>query len=107
MCCIEYFLDDYAEQSKGDSNDSESPQKTYNLKNSVQVWSDYLSTHLHPKSLYMLSDIWHQNTKSSKEEEYWGFMPGQASMKKETNQEEIYDRIRLLAECCGSLQVSY
>ena len=96
------FTDDSSDLAKSDG--SESPQKTYNLKKNVQVWSDFLHTHLHPRSIYMLNDVWNYQQGSNKED-YWGFLPGKAVMKKETNQDEVVDRIRLLAESCGSLQV--
>jgi len=31
--------------------------KFYNLDNEVRVWSDYLSVHLHPRSIQLVQDF--------------------------------------------------
>lgn len=87
----------------------EKSKKVFDLSNKVKVWSDFLRPHLHHKTIYLMREICHQdNTSVAKEEDVkigWSFQEGIAAMKRQDTNEEICDRIRLLSESSGSLQV--
>lgn len=83
---------------------SEKETKIFNISDKVNVWSDFLRPHLHPKAIFLLEDVLHPEICN---ETFDGrtFLDGISIFQKERTEEEVMDRIRLLAESCGSLQV--
>lgn len=81
-------------------------QKIYDLTKSVSVWSDFLRPHLHPSSIYLLNDTSFKTGRatSNSDEGIWGFPSGSAFFQRDEVEEEVSDRIRLMAESCNSLQ---
>lgn len=73
----------------------------------MKVWSDFLRPHFHPNTIYLLDDALARNGRGvgSDEENCWGFPLGYSVSQREEVEDEITDRIRLLAESCNSLQV--
>lgn len=96
-------IDDTIADSKVANSVPVSLQKVYDLSNSVKVWSDYLRPHLHPNSVYLLDDNYIVSGSAS-EEGSWGFPSGTMLWQREEVEDTITDRIRILAEACGSLQ---
>lgn len=90
------------------SSSSTASQKIYDLSKSVKVWSDFLRPHLHPNSLYLIDEKFLQSGRTVVEgsQSNYGFLAGSAVFQREDVEDGITDRIRLLAESCGSLQVS-
>ncbi|KAG1681982.1 Protein misato 1 [Nymphon striatum] len=83
-----------------DTSSDSKVNNLYNLDESVEVWSDFLRVHLHPKSIYVLKD--HQF--NSNEESFSVFGFGKELFDCETHRDELEDRIRYFAEECDYLQ---
>ncbi|KAK3872412.1 hypothetical protein Pcinc_022512 [Petrolisthes cinctipes] len=100
-------VDDLIVSTKGEDNTTASTEKIYDLSKSVRVWSDFLRPHLHPNSIYLLNSL-HvyggRGLAGDGEGDLWGFPSGTTVFQREDVEEEITDRIRLLAESCNSLQ---
>ncbi|KAK4307568.1 hypothetical protein Pmani_020712 [Petrolisthes manimaculis] len=100
-------VDDLNISTKGEDNTTSSTEKIYDLSKSVRVWSDFLRPHLHPNSIYLLNSL-HvyggRGLAGEGEGDLWGFPSGTKIFQREDVEEEITDRIRLLAESCNSLQ---
>nr|XP_045594408.1 protein misato homolog 1-like [Procambarus clarkii]XP_045594409.1 protein misato homolog 1-like [Procambarus clarkii]XP_045594410.1 protein misato homolog 1-like [Procambarus clarkii] len=99
-------IDDSSVFSKGPENHLALSQKIYDLSKSVSVWSDFLRPHLHPNSIYLLDDtsVKIGRPSGNNDEKIWGFPSGSALFCKEEVEDEITDRIRLIAESCNNLQ---
>jgi hypothetical protein len=70
------------------------------LDNSVQFWTDYLKSYLHPRSVYELPNTWHGVT------DFENYASGQGFFKEQEQREEIENRLRFFVEECDHLQVS-
>ncbi|XP_070581261.1 protein misato homolog 1-like [Ptychodera flava] len=75
-------------------------KKIYNLDNQVNVWSDYLRIHLHPKTCSVVQEYTHDSVT----EQFDVFMYGQQVMNNTKTADDIEDRIRFFTEECDSLQ---
>lgn len=73
---------------------------TYNLDNDVHVWSDFLRTGLHPRSIHLLQDYHHDNP----EQPFNIFGVGQQVCSDRSQWDIIEDRIRYFTEECDLLQ---
>ncbi|KAK7011429.1 protein misato 1 [Biomphalaria glabrata] len=72
----------------------------YNLDNVVEVWSDYLRTSFHPRSVFILKDHLHNNTESP----FNVFGMGQQVCNNGEEWDEIENRLRFFSEECDYLQ---
>lgn len=101
-------------QGDGSKNDSEttedepmkdddSPvfgQKFYNLDDSVQVWSDFLNIHLHPKSVNIINEFSHGST----EQPFDVYGCGYQTISETDTWTEAEDRLHFFTEECDQLQ---
>lgn len=94
------------DDSKIPESDATTSKKIYDLTKTVEVWSDFLRPHLHPKAIYLLNNLMLNVGRASAEtgENIWGFSSGFSAFQREEVEDEITDRIRCLAESCNSLQ---
>lgn len=94
------------DDSKASDDDVALSKKVYDLSKSVNVWSDFLRPHLHPKAVYLIDNLMVNIGRASAGscENIWGFSSGYCTFQREEVEEEIVDRIRCLAESCNSLQ---
>ncbi|GFS02961.1 protein misato homolog 1-like [Elysia marginata] len=112
--------EDGEEQKTMDSDDIESVQKMeeasddipvkqvdavfgkalYNLDSEVKVWSDYLSTAFHPRTIHILQDYQHNDP----EQPFNVFGMGQQVMKDGAIWDQVEDRVRYFTEECDHLQ---
>ncbi|ROT69703.1 putative protein misato-like 1 [Penaeus vannamei] len=99
-------MDDVTNEHGAKSSSLPASQKIYDLSKSVRVWSDFLRPHLHPNSLYLLDEMLLQSGRAVVEgsQSNYGFLAGASVYQREDVEDGITDRIRLLAESCGSLQ---
>ncbi|KAK7496885.1 hypothetical protein BaRGS_00011865 [Batillaria attramentaria] len=74
-------------------------QKFYQLDDQVRVWSDYLSVHLHPRSVQILQDY----SLASEDEPFNVFGVGQQALCGEV-WDDLEDRLRFFTEECDLLQ---
>ena len=72
------------------------------MENMVKVWSDYLKVKLHPRSVHLLSDYFHNDSM----EPFDIFSQGFSYWNKEDKRDEIEDAVRWYVEDCDYLQVS-
>lgn len=102
-----HTTDDVNNEHGAKSSSLPASQKIYDLSKSVRVWSDFLRPHLHPNSLYLLDEMLLQSGRAVVEgsQSNYGFLAGASVYQREDVEDGITDRIRLLAESCGSLQV--
>ncbi|ESO92553.1 hypothetical protein LOTGIDRAFT_120630 [Lottia gigantea] len=100
----EYLTDLEQEESVLISDKEEnnvcSGQKYYNLDKDVTVWSDYLKTYLHPKTLHIINDYMLGDT----ERPFNVFGMGEEIFSKPETFEDVEDRIRFFVEDCDLLQ---
>lgn len=75
-------------------------KKYYNLDNDVHVWSDYIHTALHPRSIFLLKDHQHNNPETP----FNIFGLGQQVSQDREQWDEIEDRVRYFTEECDQLQ---
>lgn len=73
------------------------------MENIVKVWSDYLKVKIHPRSVHLLSDYFHNNSI----EPFDVYSQGASYWNKEEKRDEIEDSIRWYVEDCDYLQVSH
>lgn len=52
----------YKKDSANDASKSKGNETQYNLDSEISVWSDFLRTHWHPKSLCIVSQYMHNAT---------------------------------------------
>ncbi|NXD29614.1 MSTO1 protein, partial [Spelaeornis formosus] len=67
---------------------------------SVQLWSDYLNVHLHPKSLYVIRQYLHDGDCGCLE----AFGQGESLLQDPACVEELEDRLHFFVEECDYLQ---
>ncbi|NXT20395.1 MSTO1 protein, partial [Syrrhaptes paradoxus] len=67
---------------------------------SVRLWSDYLSVHLHPKSIYVIRQYMHDGECGCLE----AFGQGESLLRDPSCVEELEDRLHFYAEECDHLQ---
>lgn len=72
----------------------------YNLDSEVKVWSDYLRTAFHPRTIHMLQSYQHNDP----EQPFNVFGMGQQAVKDRTVWDQIEDRMRYFTEECDLLQ---
>ncbi|CAM2108434.1 protein misato homolog 1 isoform X4 [Caretta caretta] len=75
-------------------------QKGHQLEGSVQVWSDYLRVHLHPRSIFMI----HQYNYDGESSQLEAFGQGESLLHNSTYLEELEDRLHFYVEECDYLQ---
>uniref|UniRef100_A0A8D0HKW2 Protein misato homolog 1 n=1 Tax=Sphenodon punctatus TaxID=8508 RepID=A0A8D0HKW2_SPHPU len=75
-------------------------QKMYQLEDTVQVWSDYLRVHLHPRSVFMINRYNHDGESSRLE----AFAQGESLLQEPAYLEEMEDRLHFYVEECDYLQ---
>nr|XP_048684361.1 protein misato homolog 1 isoform X1 [Caretta caretta] len=77
-----------------------SVKKGHQLEGSVQVWSDYLRVHLHPRSIFMI----HQYNYDGESSQLEAFGQGESLLHNSTYLEELEDRLHFYVEECDYLQ---
>ncbi|XP_063295614.1 protein misato homolog 1 isoform X1 [Pelobates fuscus] len=77
-----------------------SSMKSHNLEKSVNVWSDFLQTDLHPKSVCVVNQYNHGGEIEGLE----SFSQGQSILKDASYLEDIEDRLHFFIEECDYLQ---
>ncbi|XP_077697596.1 protein misato homolog 1 isoform X3 [Eretmochelys imbricata] len=75
-------------------------EKGHQLEGSVQVWSDYLRVHLHPRSIFMI----HQYNYDGESSQLEAFGQGESLLHNSTYLEELEDRLHFYVEECDYLQ---
>lgn len=97
-------LDVLESQMKCDGNDKEAValkvRKRYNLENSVRVWSDYLRTLYHPRSLAITNEYKFEDN----DRPFNCYGLGTSLWKNIHYQEDFTERIRAYMEECDNLQ---
>ncbi|KAF7279811.1 hypothetical protein GWI33_006733 [Rhynchophorus ferrugineus] len=78
----------------------EAVNKKYNLEESVEVWSDYLYSRFHPRSINIINEYQHAN----KETPFDSYSLGVELSKTECFQEDFNDKIRNYVEECDHFQ---
>lgn len=81
----------------------EAVNKKYNLEKSVEVWSDYLYSRFHPRSINIINEYQHAN----KETSFDTYSQGVELSKTEYFQDEFNDKIRNYIEECDHFQVNF
>ncbi|XP_029437115.1 protein misato homolog 1 isoform X2 [Rhinatrema bivittatum] len=75
-------------------------RKTYQLEGSVQVWSDYLRTHLHPKTVSVVQQYTHEGESDRLD----AFGQGERLLNEPAYLQDLEDRLHFYAEECDYLQ---
>lgn len=84
-----------------DRDDSQNPrEKYYELDEHISVWSDFLGTCLHPKSVQLVRDFLHSG--STNPFNVFGY--GQGVVKDENFYDEFESSLHFFVEECNSLQ---
>lgn len=86
-----------------DLDNPEVPNKKYDLDQQVTVWSDYLYTRFHPKSVNIVNEYQHCNLETP----FDSFNLGGSVWGSEPFQDEFSDKIRQYIEECDHFQVSF
>lgn len=81
----------------------EVPNKKYGLDQQVKVWSDYLYTRFHPRSVNIVNEYQHCNLETP----FDSFNLGGSVWGSEPFQDEFSDKIRQYIEECDHFQVSF
>lgn len=76
--------------------------KKYDLEDKVKVWSDYLYSRFHPKTVNIVNDYQHCNEQTP----FDSFSLGAALWKSDIFEDEFSDKIRSYIEECDHFQVS-
>nr|XP_019566662.1 PREDICTED: protein misato homolog 1 isoform X1 [Rhinolophus sinicus] len=76
------------------------PKPRIPTEGSIQVWSDFLRVHLHPRSICMIQKYNHDGEASRLE----AFGQGESILKEPRYQEELEDRLHFYVEECDYLQ---
>ena len=93
-------LEDFdGEKDFGESSKS----LTSELEEKVKVWSDFLKAPLHPRSVSLLAEHFHENDTDP----FDIFPVGSHCWKREESHEELENLTRIFAEECDYLQVLY
>ncbi|XP_076355308.1 misato mitochondrial distribution and morphology regulator isoform X2 [Tachypleus tridentatus] len=74
--------------------------KTYNLDNEVKVWSDFLKTQFHSRSICLVDEYFHD----SEQDPFDLFGLGLQVMSSENFCDDVENRLRLFSEECDFLQ---
>uniref|UniRef100_T1JDX5 Misato Segment II tubulin-like domain-containing protein n=1 Tax=Strigamia maritima TaxID=126957 RepID=T1JDX5_STRMM len=74
--------------------------KFYDLDSKVQLWSDFVGTHYHPRSIYIIDQFSHNSELDSFEH----FGLGEQVWSNEKVADEIENKIRFFTEECDNLQ---
>lgn len=82
-------------------NPSNSSKADYNLEDNVKVWSDFLYSRFHPKTVNVVKDYTHNSAENS----FNVFPSGTSLWKTDYFQEDFSDKIRNYVEECDSFQV--
>lgn len=89
------------DSSSGFTEDNKNPrEKYYNLDEDISVWSDFLGTCLHPKSIQLVRDFVHEE--SANPFNVFGY--GQGIMKDEHFYDEFENNLHFFVEECDRLQ---
>nr|XP_054754974.1 protein misato homolog 1-like [Lytechinus pictus] len=92
---------DTSEVNADDPKDDDPPSlKHYHLDDDVHVWSDYLRSHLHPKSVSIIKEYSHDSSVGG----FDLFTQGQNVFSRKDVSDEIEDRIHFFVEECDHLQ---
>ncbi|XP_005103386.1 protein misato homolog 1 [Aplysia californica] len=100
---------DGPDTGKQDCDDSEESSKSeaelpgphsYHLDSDVTVWSDFLRTGLHPRSIHLVKEYQHNNSQN----DFGIFGQGQQIAKTDREWEALEDQIRYFTEECDQLQ---
>lgn len=83
-----------------DSQEDVFGQKFYNLDDSVQVWSDFLNIHLHPKSVNIINEFSHNSSELPFDIHGCGYQ----TMSATDTWTEAEDRLHFFTEECDQLQ---
>ncbi|XP_030043056.1 protein misato homolog 1 [Microcaecilia unicolor] len=75
-------------------------RKTYHLEGSVQVWSDYLRTHLHPKTVCVVRQYSHEGEADRLD----AFGQGERLLSEPAYLQDLEDRLHFYIEECDYLQ---
>jgi len=74
--------------------------KSYNLDNEVEVWSDFLRVHYHPKTIYTVPNFHHANSVQP----FDSFCVGQKEFLNDQNNEAMLNKLHFFTEECDQLQ---
>ncbi|XP_030832931.1 protein misato homolog 1 [Strongylocentrotus purpuratus] len=92
---------DTSEVNADDSKFDDPPGlKHYDLDDDVYVWSDFLRSHLHPKSVSVVKEYSHDSTVGG----FDMFTQGKNVFRKKDVSDEIEDKIHFFVEECDHLQ---
>ncbi|XP_043936097.1 protein misato homolog 1 [Protopterus annectens] len=75
-------------------------KKSLGLENSVQLWSDYLQVHLHPRTISVIHDYSHDEQSS----QFAAFGQGEGLFNCPRFQDDLEDRLHFFVEECDYLQ---
>ncbi|GAB1607555.1 protein misato homolog 1-like [Argonauta hians] len=89
-----------AEHSNQTEEEGDTMNKIYNLDDSTEVWSDFLSIHLHPKSVNIFNDFTHK----SEDQPFDVYGCGYETMSSSDTWAEMEDRLHYFSEECDMLQ---
>lgn len=78
------------------------PINSYKLDDKVEVWTDYLGTRFHPRTINIINDYQHSN----QEQLFETFAQGVEIWKTELFSDQWSDKCRAYAEECDFLQAS-
>ncbi|XP_022105673.1 protein misato homolog 1-like [Acanthaster planci] len=76
------------------------PTKVYHLDESIDVWSDFLHGHLHPKTVMVIK----QHAHGSEVDPFGLFTKGRSLLNKKDIAEDIENRLHFFVEECDQLQ---
>lgn len=93
------FLNDLANSSKPVNV----LNKTYDFENDVEVWSDFMYSRFHPRSINIIKEYQHCNEHTP----FDAFPLGTDLWKKTQFEEDFSDKIRNYVEECDSFQVIF
>ncbi|XP_013772743.1 protein misato homolog 1-like [Limulus polyphemus] len=105
-CCVNFDEEKDTCQAKFSSavpetaSSEEFGLKTYNLDNGVEVWSDFLKTQFHSRSICLIDEYFHD----SEQDPFDLFGLGVQVMSSENYCDEVENRLRLFSEECDFLQ---
>ncbi|KAI0216232.1 Misato-like protein 1 [Lamellibrachia satsuma] len=80
--------------------DASGAVKLYDLDKSVDVWTDYLRPHLHPRTIHIVQQYHHDN--ELEQFDVFGF--GQDVFRHDRTHSEMEDRLHFFLEECDNLQ---
>lgn len=80
---------------------TEFSKKCYNLERDVEVWSDFLYTRFHPRTVNIIKEYEHEN----KDSQFDVFSLGTTMWQSEQFKEDFSDKIRNYIEECDNFQV--